>query len=344
MKKIICLLLFIVTSINLSAQSTVTISSICGENVVATNSVFPSASNITSNYYTSGNFFDNVYDSYGNSYGYKDLVIDFGTGIGNKPVSITTTCQAGYFKVYFANGSGMESVSNATHVARRAVICQVLNDLSGFVNKSFAITTTSVFVNILVDDVFNFTAPNSPSVSPFLGLATSYYVYPANPTATNAGIVDNQIYKTIISQKDAYDNVVSPLQSTGGNGFYHGVMAFNFANPNYVWNLNSTICPSGQFDLYAIALHEITHALGFASLINGNGNSKMGLPNNYYSRFDQFLKDKNNNALITAPTNSCSNQYSLAFSSNTVFLGGANCNSNPQNFSNCTNANKYVRG
>ncbi|MDX2174600.1 MAG: T9SS type A sorting domain-containing protein [Bacteroidota bacterium] len=335
MKNKLLLFFCLTCAIGIKAQTV----SICGEGIV--NSQV--ANTITPTYQTSGNFCDKVFDRFGNQYNFEDIEVNTGGGVNTKVVSPSISCTAGYFKVFFANNSGMEIFSNTTHADRRAVICQVLKDLSGFINNSFYVPTPSVYVNILVDDI-SFYAPGT-STSAVLGIASSYYVAPLNPSSPNPGVVENQIYKTITSEQDAYYGVASPLNllNTGSSSLYHGFMAFNFNNTSLVnWNDNmGIVCPATNFDLYTVALHEITHALGFASLISGSGVSKFGANNNYYSSYDKFLKDATNTPLVTS-TSGCSSAYGLSFSSSTLYLGGNCSSSTPPNYSNCGAASKYV--
>lgn len=51
-----------------------------------------------------------------------------------------------------------------------------------------------------------------------------------------------------------------------------------------------TSCPDGELDMYSILLHEVTHALGFFSLIDSDGSSKYsGLAAGPFSRFDDYM-------------------------------------------------------
>jgi autotransporter-associated beta strand protein len=62
------------------------------------------------------------------------------------------------------------------------------------------------------------------------------------------------------------------------------------SNGSITWYTGSTLpVPSGQFDMQSIALHELSHALGFASLIDpGTGAGLAG--QNIYSRWDTHLR------------------------------------------------------
>lgn len=90
--------------------------------------------------------FDVVFDKDGRSYELKDLIID--------EARTTLLCTPGYFNVYFEIGSGMEGTS-AAEVARRNVICQVLNDISTFIPAppGTPLAAGTLRVNILVDDI-----------------------------------------------------------------------------------------------------------------------------------------------------------------------------------------------
>ncbi|MCB9081206.1 MAG: T9SS type A sorting domain-containing protein [Lewinellaceae bacterium] len=230
-----------------------------------------------------GGVMEDVLDRFGNRYRLDDVVITQKSG------QILCT-SSGYFDLYFEPGCGMDG-SSATEIARRNVLCQLFADLSNFIVP----VNPSTKVNIWIRDIAAFSPP--PGV---LGLASSYYVMPSG-AAPAGGIADNQIWKTINSGVDAYVGVGSPLNSSGGSGFFHGVMAFNFGSFNWHTNLPVTTA-AGLYDLYAVALHEATHALGFASLIDVSGQSKFGASLPYYSRYDLFLRNNAGQPLITNST------------------------------------------
>jgi hypothetical protein len=267
---------------------------------------------------------DNVFDRYGKKIPLSDLLIDKKGG-GTK--SIGPLCSSGYFDLYFEVGSGMEG-NSPIELARRAVVCQVFSDLSQFIETP----NPSIHVNILIKNIntelsgFNPTTnPNPAASSNVLGLATSYYVLPSLGPNIIGGIADNEIWKTINSGIDSYTNVASPLSSTSssnnGSGYYHGMVALNFNNPSINWHLNlSQNTSNGLYDLYSVILHEVTHALGFASLINVNGNSKFGTNFPYYSRYDLFLKSPSNQPLITNTGNCSLYNYGFNPSLNTSIL------------------------
>jgi Secretion system C-terminal sorting domain len=239
--------------------------------------------------YSPNGLFDNVYDKVGNQYRLEDILIDkslpTSMGVGGCP-------NTGYFVLHYDNGSGMEDPNDTQHQARRDVFCQLFSDLSEFIVPANA----SNEVHIWVRDIDELNPPNG-----VLGMATSFYVTPqmVNPVG---GIVDGMLWQTINSGLDSYSNVVSPLTvSADPNSedgiFYHGMMAFNFAQ---LWHTDlSTVAAANTFDLYTVGLHEIIHALGFASLIDDNGQSKLGPASPYFSRYDLFLQSTSNVPLLT---------------------------------------------
>lgn len=282
-------------------------------------------------------FFDKVYTRYGDTVALKDLITDNRYNSNGEPKALLL-CSSGYFDLYFEIGSGMEG-NSAIEINRRNILCQVFTDISQFI----VTPNPTVKVNILVKNI-NSTLPGynpvsnpMPAVSSnVLGLATGYYVVPAFSPSIS-GIVDNEIWKTINSGVDSYTNVVSPLitNSGGGASFFHGMVAINFSNPAVNWHLNlNQTTSNGLYDMYSVALHEVTHALGFSSLIDVNGNSKIGLNYPYYSRYDLNLKTQANVPLI-ANTGSCSMfNYGFNPSLNTSVLAPSALN--------CTNQIKYA--
>lgn len=260
---------------------------------------------------TPNGYLDAVFDQYGKQYGLNELRIGetYIDSIGNKKTS-SILCTAGYFNLFFETGCGMDG-SSAIEISRRNVACQVFTDISAFINSPLSSSGNPTKVNIWVRDIGQIIA--NPSTSGVLGLATSFYNLPQNNTPGFGGIVDNEIWKTIHTGVDSYSGVISPLSSVGGTNsssgtFYHGMMAFNFNNAGINWNTNLGIAlsPSGLYDLYSVILHEVTHSLGFVSLINYNGLSKFGTVYNYYTRYDSFLKNNSLSQNLIVNSGSCS--------------------------------------
>ncbi|MBC7642425.1 MAG: hypothetical protein H7174_08840, partial [Flavobacterium sp.] len=265
---------------------------------------------------------ENVLDNRGTKFKLKDLLIKSPSGILTNSLNCSSTS---YFNLYFEAGSGMEIMTNPIHAQRRAVVCKFFEDLSSFIISPLSNPSNITKVNIWVRNINNvFSNPNG-----ILGLASSYYCLP-HSTVTG-GIADNEIWKTINTGADSYLNLTVPITNlrAGTNQiglFYHGMITFNFndtaipAIPNtnpIVWNtdLATNSIPINVFDLYTAVLHEVTHALGFSSLIAPDGTSKLGYSYDYFNRYDKFLKtNDSNNFLLT--TSASSNMYNNKFNQN----------------------------
>jgi autotransporter-associated beta strand protein len=113
-------------------------------------------------------------------------------------------------------------------------------------------------------------------------------------TATGVGFL-GQMGTNFISNVNGFSNgLVFQRATTNSTPFSppDGTGQFNFAN-DIMWN-NGTGQPTfGQFDLYSVALHEFTHALGFESRIQATGQgaqgNTLGTQDNY-SDYDRFVK------------------------------------------------------
>ena len=299
--------------------------------------------------FTPDGLFDKVFDQNGNQYNIADLIITNQNRSPNNILlrTVPINCNSNsIFSLFFEDGSGMEPVAdpiqNGINAGRRAVACQVFQDLSDFLtNASSPLQPTSnVKVNIWVRNITNMNNVDAGT----LGLASSFFNMPSN--ATLGGIADNEIWKTIHNGVDSYTNVTAPIATTTGssNGsgiFYHGMMAFDFTN--FTWNTNtSQQATAAQFDLYTVILHEVTHALGFASIIDKDGLSKFGNNFRYFSRYDTFLRTNNLSAPLLTTTNA-NPMYNNVFnpSLNTTILhpGALPCVTDT---TNCLSAIQYV--
>lgn len=276
---------------------------------------------------------ETVYDKEGQKYSLRDIMI----GNIERNILLRTdlvTCSStSYFNLFFEEGSGMENTFDPIHNARRAVLCKVFEDLSSFINSP--LTTTGNKVNIVVKNFANENAPLN-----VLATASSYYIAPSNLANPISGILDGEIWKTIHLGIDSYTNITN-----ANNTLYHGKVAFNFNNSNIQWHTNlATNTPSNLYDLYTVALHEVSHALGFNSFIDQNGGSLTD--SNYYSRYDTFLKTNSNISLLSIGT--CK-MYDLSFNSSlspSVLRPGCslpdNLGTGSLNTTICNNAIKYV--
>lgn len=252
--------------------------------------------------------FDRVRDQYGNPYRLGDLQVP-------EPTSGRLLCtNAGYFNLYFEPGCGMEG-NSTLEVARRDVLCQLYTDISQFIIP----VNPSAKVNIWVRDLSLVPGMPTPQTSNTLGVAGAFFAMPAG-APSKGGIVDSEIWKTINSGVDSYSGMVSPLTVQMGGGFYHGFVAFNFVNPTVDWHTDlTTVTSAALYDLYSVALHEVTHSLGFASLIVSANNSGAsffapGFPK-YFSRYDSFLKSSASLGNLPLITNAgaCSPMYDYEF-------------------------------
>jgi len=258
-------------------------------------------------------FMPSVSDRFGNSYPIEALRLDTAMradGTRNQEPG----CIAGYYNIYFQVGSGMEDENNPTHMARRNAVCAVFTDLSDFMPSP--LNSTGERVNVLFRPISFFV--DNPSSSSTLGIASAYYVRPP-ANSSISGIIDSQIWVTINSGTDAYTNFVSPLVASWTSGlFLHGHAALNFENLIFNWNTGPGSSSGVQVDLYTVVLHEVMHALGFASLIDVDGGSKLGANFPYYSRYDLFLRTQEGQPLITNSGN-CP-LYAFGFSENPEVL------------------------
>lgn len=207
----------------------------------------------------------------------------------------------GLFNLYFSdiqNGltTGFGDPNNAAYLD---VIAQVFSDIDAMlVTPATSCGNPFVPVNIEIQSM------NSQG-SGILGEASAYHEY----LGENSGIKHNEVWKAI---------------NSGANdpALWDGYIRINLGYTNWYTGYAGPVT-AGKVDLYTVVLHEVLHAMGFASLIAENGGSKFhpnGPALNNYSIFDKFLKFDNaqtniNNANVI--TNS--GGYNLAY----------NVNSNP---------------
>jgi len=269
---------------------------------------------------TPGALFDRVYDQYGNPYRLADLQVQ-------ESGRSRSSCPNSYFDLYFEPTSGMFG-SSAIELARRDVICQVFSDISQFIPQPNP--NNPARVNIFVRNLAFVPSVPNPATSNVLGVAGAYYAMPPG-VGSKGGLLDNEIWKTINSGIDSYTGLVSPLTTQNNGGFYHGFLAFNFANSTIDWHTDmANPTAANLYDLYTVALHEVLHALGFASLIvpsNNSGTSFFAPANaNYFNRYDAFLKSPANLGSLPLITNpgACSSMYDYDFNPNLVNTGVLN--------------------
>jgi hypothetical protein len=299
----------------------------------------PSLANLI---FSPGGLLEDVFDQDGNAYKLKDIVVGQKIVGSNGQVLRSTSpisVDCGYFRVFYETGSGMENTADPLHLTRRAVLCQVLTDLSNFISSP--LTTNGNRVNLWIRDLNVYNSIPSGAI----GFASAFYNMPYSTNTNSGGITDSEIWKTINTGVDSYSNTFSPLVTfgvspAGSSPIYHGLIALNFRkdvnnNPLINWHTNlSTTASVGSIDLYTVILHEMLHALGFASLIDENGVSKFGNGFNFFNRYDRFLKSNETTPrfLLTNSSSSCS-MYNFGFNSNLLpSILRPGCTSNPPTF------------
>ncbi|WP_339888124.1 T9SS type A sorting domain-containing protein [uncultured Flavobacterium sp.] len=293
---------------------------------------FSGFSQKTDSSFSPNGIFDNVFDDKGNSFKLSDIIVEESRKISNgNVINNTLLCTSGIFELYFETGCGMEVVGNTIHDQRRAIICQAFSDMSDFIITPLKNSGNSNKVKIWIRSPVSLGLPTGA-----VGAASAYYNVPTgnNIIASQGypirGIVDNEIWKTINSGTDSYSNTVFPISTTGQDiNFYHGYTCFNF-NSSTVWNLdmNKHDSASGyvlnSVDFYTVIIHELTHLLGFNSLMNSTGyslfwgNSNLDNSGWYFTRYDKFLKTPSNISLISNSYSGSSNcqMYDYFFNSN----------------------------
>ncbi len=263
--------------------------------------------------YSPDGVLENVLDNLGNIYKLSDLLINTDNPNNLAGRGTLFTCSDSIFDLYFESGCGMDDLDDSSQDGRRAVVCKFFEDLSNFITDSNSpLVLSGNKVNIWVRNINNI--PNISNNA--LGLASSFYNLPMS--GNRGGIADSEIWKTIHTGIDSYANVAYPLNSTFSDAslnFYHGMIAFKFIGVNWNTDLSAPILPT-QRDFYSILLHEMSHALGFESLMNQNGESRLGNSiYRYYTRYDRFLKTNDTNSFLITPTDVNFPMYNYNFNS-----------------------------
>lgn len=273
-------------------------------------------------FYTPNGLFDQVFDDEGSIYHLSEIQItppksDKGENIIVKSIPFN----AGIFDLYFENGSGMETVGDPQHDQRRTIILQAFQDISDFINTPLKNAGNTNKVKFWIRNPSALGLPANAA-----GSASAFFSFPAYSSALSSqgldikGILDNEIWKTIHTGTDSYANTVFPIFNTNATGdFYHGWACFNFAGTAN-WNLDytkynpATAYPSNSTDFYTTVVHEVTHALGFNSLIRYNGYSNFIFSSGiYYTRYDKNLKTNSDQPLLTNSPATDGQMYNFLF-------------------------------
>jgi fibronectin-binding autotransporter adhesin len=146
---------------------------------------------------------------------------------------------------------------------------------------------------------------NDPSGGTLASAGTSF----TWPSGTSPTLVVGNVYRQASGNID-------------GTGAPPGIGTVNFGRNWFATGLGGTGTPgSGQFDLYTVVLHELTHALHFTSVFNADGTSQF--PGNVYTRFDGFVYRgaTGNNRLLNSTNNGFAGSAS-DLTSNDLYWGG----------------------
>lgn len=109
----------------------------------------------------------------------------------------------------------------------------------------------------------------------------------------------------------------------------NGVLADGSVDVNWGWNWNvdpnrAAVYADEEFDFFAAIFHELTHALGFSSMISEDG---FGAYKDEWSTFDTFLQDKDGNKVVKNDFFIDHNTWDAVKTGDTgngIFFGGAN--------------------
>lgn len=93
-----------------------------------------------------------------------------------------------------------------------------------------------------------------------------------------------------------FEHATSGIDPSGSNPDGFGVFDFG-----YTWNSETDAPTGGEYDLFSVALHEITHSMGFISLVSASGQSVLtGTDPGTYSVFNSFMEKGDGSALFGA--------------------------------------------
>ncbi len=157
---------------------------------------------------------------------------------------------------------------------------------------------------------------------------------PASSTLASAGsyltsgcsgtgnCVVNEIVKTKLQTGvDANGDGFGTILSDGTGSNTDGGVNVNWGAE---WTVDSDDTDPNKFDFFAAIFHELTHALGFSSMISEDGS---GIFNNEWSMFDTFLQNANGDSIIQSDSTLDQTVWDDAKTGGTgsgIFFGGAN--------------------
>ena len=180
---------------------------------------------------------------------------------------------------YSDNAAGVGFLDPLTGAARRAALDQAGQMYSSLFGSYFTNTATIKLSVTSSDD----------SSVPTLMSAGSNSLVPggARPGFTYLDVVREKLVSGIDHNGAAADGSVD-------------------VNWGFTWQLDPSTPANAlneEFDFYAAAMHELTHALSFASSISTTGTDALGnTTGGYWNSFDRFLTDQSGNSFINGTT------------------------------------------
>ena len=247
-----------------------------------------------------------IFDRFGNLYEWEDILAPPDTSNTQNLIPFGGPCSfvsGQNFDIQFfyedANNVGFNDPVFGD--SAKVVMCQVFEDISYLINATPNICDhpgAKPLLRIRLGSI----QTGFAQASPFLyNHHNSSIEYPLTWKVINGGI-DPLLFPHDFGSVSSFDtNIWWP--TFNGVGFspplFHGFIEVNF-NQNWVFNYNSSVNNTTQFDFYQAMLHEVLHLLGFASLIDIDGDSKVS-GSNIYTIYDVFLA-KNDTSLILNDT------------------------------------------
>jgi hypothetical protein len=236
--------------------------------------------------------FDDVADRLGNIYKLQNLKLQSPTFLDNQ-TNIISTDTVGYFIIDYNYACGMNTNSQNDSL-KRNVILRVFEDISNFILTP--IQTNYIRIKIVSQN----SIPTNGLQNGWRIYGSSYYSVPKDQYNLS-GIVDSKIWESIVSGKNAWNNIVTPLwfENNSSGNFYHAFFTFNFSSySSSEWYTDLTNQPGmNDYDMYSGMLKEVLHTLGISSFILDNGESVLGNTKKYYTRFDRHLKQNGLNLI-----------------------------------------------
>jgi len=171
----------------------------------------------------------------------------------------TSSAAINFEFTYTGTGGFLDETEGA---ARQAALQAAANTLGSYFAENATITFT----------VNSYTTNNTTLAS--AGSDTYYYV----------GVAD--FYKNVVHEK-----ITSGEDNNDGDP--DGTINWNW---QHSWGVGPTV-PLGQYDMASVAMHEILHAMGFASMVGAPGTNNDTI---VWSPFDRYLVDSTGAALVSA--------------------------------------------